>query len=395
MTGSVRKRGDKWYYSFEAARVDGKRKRIERVGGKTKKEAEAALRKALEEYENTGRHFTPSNLSLSDYLDYWFTEYVEINCRYNTIYSYKMTLNKHVKPKLGQYKLSTITTTTIQEFINYKYEEGLSRVNLSNILKVLGSALRYAIHPCDFLRSDPTQHVKIPKFAKDTQYDKRILSSSDIERIFERFPQTSYYHIPIMIGYHTGMRIGEVMGLTWDDVDLENNTISVNKTLISKPPNWVLSPPKTTSSNRIIAIGDTLTSLLKKHRISQKQNKLCYGSYYDNQYRNNDGSIITTSRLLDKPVLDFVCTKPSGGFLKTKSFKYVSHVINHGLGIKFNFHSLRHTHATLLVENGANIKDVQRRLGHANIRVTLDTYTHVTPKMSRQTVEIFESLSTR
>jgi hypothetical protein len=89
MEGHVRKRGAKWYYSFEAANIDGKRKRIERVGGDTKKEAEAALRNALQQYNNAGLHFEPAEVSLSDYFDYWMDNYVKVECRENTqrIYS--------------------------------------------------------------------------------------------------------------------------------------------------------------------------------------------------------------------------------------------------------------------------------------------------------------------
>ena len=89
--------------------------------------------------------------------------------------------------------------------------------------------------------------------------------------------------------------------------------------------------------------------------------------------------------------VDLICTKESGEFITPDSFKYPSKVINHDLGILFNFHSLRHTHATILIENGANIKDVQARLGHSRISTTLDTYTHQTDKMKQDSVNIFES----
>ena len=105
MAGHIRKRGNKWYYSFEASSVDGKRKRIERVGGRTKKEAEAALRKALQEYENAGLHFEPSEISVADYMDYWFKNYVMVNCKYNTQSAYEIIIRNHIKPAFGIYKL--------------------------------------------------------------------------------------------------------------------------------------------------------------------------------------------------------------------------------------------------------------------------------------------------
>ena len=89
----------------------------------------------------------------------------------------------------------------------------------------------------------------------------------------------------------------------------------------------------------------------------------------------------------------FVCTKENGDQITTDSIKYLSRVVNYELGIKFNFHSFRHTHATMLLENGANMKDVQQRLGHSKLATTMDTYAHVTEKMKLDTVNIFENIS--
>lgn len=94
-------------------------------------------------------------------------------------------------------------------------------------------------------------------------------------------------------------------------------------------------------------------------------------------------------KTVDTP-LQFICTHENGTVLNPDLCRYASRIVNYKLGIQFNFHSLRHTHATILIENGANIKDVQERLGHANIAVTMDTYVHGTDTMKTQTVEIFE-----
>lgn len=89
----------------------------------------------------------------------------------------------------------------------------------------------------------------------------------------------------------------------------------------------------------------------------------------------------------------FVCTKENGDQITTDSIKYLSRVVNYELAIKFNFHSFRHTHATMLIEAGANMKDVQQRLGHSKLATTMDTYAHVTTKMSKNTVDIFEKIN--
>jgi hypothetical protein len=172
MEGSLRRRGSKWYYSFEAGSVDGKRKRIERVGGRTKKEAAAALREALQEYENAGFFFEPSEISVADYMDYWTKNYVEINCKYHTIEAYQNIIDNHIKPGLGSFKLKSLTPVILQEFINQKYLSGYSKNHLTNMITVLSGSFKYAVHPCKFIKENPMQYVKHPKYEhskKDTE----------------------------------------------------------------------------------------------------------------------------------------------------------------------------------------------------------------------------------
>lgn len=403
MEGHVRKRGDKWYYSFEASNVDGKRKRIERVGGRTKKEAYASLRKALEEYNNAGLHFEPSTISVSDYLDYWFKNYVQVNCKYNTQSGYEMIIRKHLKPALGIYKLKSLTPAILQEFVNNKYLTGISKNHLTNVITVLSGSLKYAVHPCKFIKDNSMQYVKYPKYEHSkTEINHKVISKKEFETIIERFPPGSTYYIPIMIGYYTGCRIGEVMGLTWEDVDFENETISINKIIYKRKPKWYFGSTKTESSVRTIKIGKTLIAALRKHKKWQMENRMKYGQHFIQQYEVEEVDERTREKLrrihslsltIDAGVMksiNMVCTKENGDMVTPETFKYASRVIHYSLGILFNFHSLRHTHATTLIENGANIKDVQLRLGHNNIETTLDTYTHATEKMAAQSVDIFE-----
>jgi len=401
MEGHVRKRGDKWYYSFEASNVDGKRKRIERVGGRTKKEAEAALRVALQEYTNAGLHFEPTEISVSDYMDYWYKNYVMLNCKYNTQTGYEMIIRNHIKPVLGFYKMKSLTPAVLQEFVNGKYLSGFSKNHLTNMMTVLSGAIKYAVHPCKFIKDNPMQYVKYPKYEHSKiDTDHKIISSDDLNKILERFPPGTTFHIPIMIGYYTGSRIGEVTGLTWNDIDLEKATIDINKILYKRKPNWYFGSTKTKSSVRTIKIGKTLVDALKQHKKWQMENRLKYGQHFTQQYEVQEMNgneklrrIHSLQASIDPGVaklIQMVCTKENGDIMTPDTFKYASKVIHFGLGLQFNFHSLRHTHATTLIENGANIKDVQSRLGHANIETTLGTYTHATEKMAEQSVDIFE-----
>lgn len=146
----------------------------------------------------------------------------------------------------------------------------------------------------------------------------------------------------------------------------------LNLLIIKKEREWVFGTPKTKSSNRTILIGNTLVNILKRHKKHQIENKLKYGKHY------TDSS--------------FVCTKENGQPIYTDSLKYLSRVVNYELKILFNFHSLRHTHATMLLESGANIKDIQQRLGHSKLATTMDTYSHVTNKLKQDSVDKFEAL---
>lgn len=371
----VYKRADKWYYYFNTSKVDGKYKKICRVGGKTKVEAEKALRKAITEYENTGNTNNDTNMSVSDYFEYWYQNYVMINCKFNTQHAYRVIIDKHIKPVLGDYKLKSISPETLQDFLNKKYLNGFSKASISNFYGVLSGALKAAVYPYKYIKENPMQYIKLPKIDKlnDAEEDLKIISMDDFNKIVERFPFGTSFYIPLQIAFHTGLRAAEVCGLTWDCIDMDNKTLKVDKILIGKGKGvFEFGTPKTLSSNRTISIGDTLISFLKKNKLYQGENKLRYGEYYKNS--------------------NFVCTKENGENITTDSLKYLSRVVNYELNINYHFHSLRHTHATMLLEAGANFKDIQKRLGHAKLATTMDTYSHVTQKMKDETVDIFESL---
>lgn len=375
MKGGVRKRSNKWYYYFDLGIVEGKRKKVERVGGNTKKEAEKSLREALNEYENSGIVFEESNISLSDYLDFWYKEYVLLNCKYNTQESYRINIEKHIKPKLGAYKVKALTPAILQNFINKKYKEDYSQSTLQVLKAILHRSLKSAVYPYKHIRENPMQYVSIPKTKSKTETKKvKTITLEEFNQILNIFPQDSFQRIVLLIGFYTGMRRGEIIALTWDDIDLDNKTITVKHTLIKKKNGmFELSQPKTESSCRTIFTGDTLVRALKEHKLYQKKMKLKYGEFYFDS--------------------DWVCTKENGQQVTIHTMDTIVRQIREALNNDFHFHCLRHTHATLLLENGANIKDIQNRLGHSQLSTTMDTYSHVTDKMKNETVDIFERIT--
>lgn len=415
----VQKRGKVYQYQFAIASIDGKRKYKNKSGFRTKSEAIEAGVKAYNEYINVGHCIEPSKMSYSDYLDYWMKEHCEINLKYHTIQAYQNIIKNHIKPKLGFYMLSQLTTSVIQEFINNIYlEKGFSKNFLKNILKVLKGSLGYATDVVGFIKVNPSLKVRLPKYDIPDSDPVYILSNEEVEKILERFSNNPCVYYAFLTAYYTGLRVSEVFGLTWDDIDFVKRTITVNKNILKKNQAggtkkrlisgnsttvWYFGTCKTKGSYRTIEIGDTLLKALKKYKEEQIQNRKDYGDTYmkhykkivNNPYNNKpEIKIISAYAELEVPLeeVKLVFLKKNGVFEGTDSCKYPFKVIHYELGIPCRFHDFRDTHATRLIEAGADIKAVSKRLGHSNIRTTYEIYVKVTTKMESDTVEKFESI---
>lgn len=420
MKGGVRKRGSTWSYYFDLGQIDGKRKRKEKGGFRTKKEAEAALAKALNEYNNAGAVFEPTEITVADYLNQWFDLYCKTNLKYNTQVGYLRIIQGHLIPKFGMYRLKAINPAILQGYAVELKMNGNSKSHLVGILSVFSAALNYAVEPMHYIASNPMQYVKFPKVEKPPR-ERIILTLDEWNKIIDRFPPDSRYHIPLMIGFYTGLRISETFALTWDDIDFENCTISVNKQIVKRNfgsdvrkvvekkgkkeqrSSWYFTTPKTAASNRTVKFGKTLYNALKAEKIRQAENELKYGEYYTIHVIKSEldekgaemKRIVPLQKCINSPLqrVRMVCITDNGQYTSTDSFKFCSRVIHKELLLAFDYHSLRHTHATLLIESGADVKDVQVRLGHTNIETTLQTYVHDTEIMTERSVELFEQIT--
>lgn len=405
MTGGTRKRGKTWYYYFDLGKVNGKRQKKEKGGFKTQKEAEAALIKAMAEYNSSGSVFEPSEITVADHLDQWLDLYCKINLKYGTLANYSMIIKQHLKPKFGSYKLKALTASMLQEYANSLKLKGYSRSYIYSVLSVLENSLNYAINPLHYLSVNPMIYVKYPKVEKKPR-QRFILSLADWQRILEMFPAGSCYYIPLMIGFYTGLRISEAFALTWNDIDFEKREITVNKQVIRRKKgnsvfsSWCISTPKSKSSERIIKFGETLYQALKAERTAQLKNELKHSDQYiihvlkseldekGNMFQRIES--IQKSTKADLPRIKLICIDNKGKYIPQERMRNLSVLIREKLSININYHSLRHTHATLLIEAGADVKDVQARLGHNNIQTTLQTYVHDTEAMAAKSVELFE-----
>lgn len=419
MTGGTRKKGSTWYYYFDLGKVNGKRKKKEKGGFKTKKEAQLALTAAIHEFHCSGQVFEPANITVSDYLDEWYELFCKLNLKYSTQISYLRIIEGHLKPKFGLYKLKALKSSTLQEYANSLKLHGYSRSHICSILTIFQSALNYAVEPLHYINQNPMKLVKFPKVEKKAR-ERIILTLEDWQKILDRFENSRYY-IPLMIGFYTGLRISETFALTWNDIDFEKKTLTVNKQMVKrnfgadarkavehqtekKPQSsWYFTSPKTTSSNRTIAFGNTLYLALKKEWEKQQRKEEENGDDYtiyvlkkETDEKGNDmfhTIPIKKRNQGEQRRIPFVCIAENGQYTSTDSFKFCSRIIHKELNLAFDYHSLRHTHATLLIESGADIKNVQARLGHSNIQTTLQTYVHNTEKMEQRSVALFEKIT--
>mgnify|MGYP001850695115 CR=1 FL=1 len=221
-----------------------------------------------------------------------------------------------------------------------------------------------------------------------------------------------------MLGWYCGLRISEAFAITWDDIDFENKTLNIDKQIVKRNfgleekvrlkytknnamSGWYFTPPKYDSC-RVIKIGDQLLSILANEKERQAKNEEKYGEYYTTyvaiEEKDEKGNQITRIVPIQKCIstnhaqLKFVCLDENGIHSTTDTFKYAARVIQKIIQTPFDFHSLRHSHATLLIENGVSPKAVQQRLGHRSIVTTLQTYVKATEHMQQEAADAFEEI---
>lgn len=402
---NVRKRGNKWQYQFEAAKIKGKRNQITKSGFTTKKEALDAGVKALAEYNNSGLHFVPSEMSLADYLDYWMQQYCKINLLENTCINYEKKIRLYIKPYLGMYKLSSLTPAILQDFLNMKFNEGYSRNTLSVIKGILVSSLDYATTTLQFLKYNPMNSTKLPlpravPNIPTRKKERIVLSDNFIKVLFDRFAKPHTAYIELLLGYTCGLRLGEAFAIDVEkDIDYENGFLYINNQVQYLSDHWTLVSPKY-DSHRKIKLDDFTLNELKECKEHHFKSIEFYDKYYKQLKVNSKNQLNYTD---GKPI-HLLSTRENGEYIQPRIMQHVGRVVHYEMYKsntdikkedfeKYDFHSLRHKHATMLLEKGGNLKDIQVRLGHKNIETTLQIYAHTTEKIQSDTASLVDTLN--
>ncbi|NFN94506.1 site-specific integrase [Clostridium botulinum] len=378
MKGTIRKKGNNYYIRYYET-INGVKKQVERKGGNTYAEAEKKLNEVIYE-QNNG--YVNSNMSLKKYLNMWLEDYVKKNYTQRTYEIYTDTVKNYIIPTIGNIKLNNLKVIHIEKFINYlRNTKSINGTTVNLHFRNLNTALNKAIK-LQLLNNNPCKYVEIPKKNK---FKGNYLTIDEFKKIYNSLSSNTYLQFSLKvllnIAVETGCRRGEMCGLDWNkDLDLDNNIISFNRALIKTNSGWIIGKLKTESSYRSIPISNFLSNQLKQLKKEQIKNKLLFGEEYNKNIFNDIE-------------YDLVCIQRNGKYMRPIDITDRFHTLlkRNEINKKIRWHDLRHTSATLLLENGVDMKTVQNRLGHASMNTTSNIYSHVTEKMNRDATSILSS----
>ena len=380
----IRKRGKTFSYIFEAGKVDGKRKVVEKGGYPTKDAAYKAGVEAYNDYLHGNIGITSESIALKDFMTNWLENVVAHDVKPTSFQCYQTLFKKHIVPHLGTVKVQDLTPAILDNWLRKLFNSGYSHNSLAGVYSLLRHALDYAVYPAQLINFNPATYIKIPKKAPRNIVKRTIITPEQFTALIAKYPFGTQFYIPLLLLYHTGMRLGEALGLLWQDVDFEAKKITLRQQIpcaIGKQ-GYFFTTLKTKSSERYIIISDFLVSELKRWKEQQ------LGGGYVYIYRGLKGEVIQQSKSLtlqDVEKVSPVCTRDGGRIVLRTSIISILKDEN------MNAHSFRHTHATRLIENGASAKGVATRLGHTNTQITQNLYTHNTLKLQQETSAIFDN----
>ncbi len=368
MRGSIQKRvgprGTAWYAVVDLPPdpVTGKR-RQKRVSAPTKRECESLATQVIAAAERDSVTAAGKE-TVRAYLTRWLAA-VEPTLKPATFRRYGDMVRLHIVPVVGDVRLAKLSPLDIQRLYAERLAAGLSPTTVSNLHAMLHRALEQAVR-WGLLARNMTEMVDPPRRAtpETTTWDARQVAA--VLALADRDDDGcgALWRLALL----TGMRRGEILGLMWQDIDLDRGLLSVRRTLSrGKGGTWEFGTPKTIAGRRSIALPPSVVESLKRHRIRQLERRLVLGSAWEDR--------------------DFVFTNETGGPLHVNALDGRFRRLVASAGVpRIRFHDLRHTSATLMLANGEHPKIVQERLGHADIAMTM-RYSHVTMGMQRDAAD--------
>lgn len=363
--GTINKRSDGRWQAIVSTE-EGKRKYFY---GKTRQEAAKRLSEALHDLDS-GLPMLDERQTVQQYLEAWL-ESVKPQIRGSSWRRYGDYVRVHLVPGLGRIALAKLTPQHIQLFYSRKLSEGLSTSTVHHIHEVLHRALKDALL-MGLVQRNVSEMVRAPR---RSSREMMTLTDTQAKQLLE-VVRGERFEILYFLALTTGMRLGELLGLRWQDLDLERGTLQVRMNVQQSEGGFILAETKTAYSRRSIGLTRTATLALYRHRACQNEEGLALGESW-----NNSLGLVFPNRLGGIMIPDN---------LTKRYFKEVLRKL--GLSEEVRFHDLRHTAATLLLSRGVHPKVVSEMLGHADISITLRVYAHVTPHMQEAAIYVMENL---
>lgn len=362
-----------WEARYTVGRDPGTGRQIQKsIYGRTQKEVREKLQAAAVAI-NEHDYFEPTKITLGEWLDTWVGTYLN-SVKPRTVDSYKSSIDTHIKKKLGAVQLAKLSAIDVQRFYNglknEKTGEPLSAKTKKNIHGTLHKALEQA-KKLGYIRVNPADKPDLPKVSRP---EIQPLDDEQMRDLLTAAAGTTYERV-FKVTLFTGMREGEVLGLTWDAVDFTKGTITIKQQLqlVRKSGGkYVLAPTKN-GKQRIIVPAQYVMDELKKERRRQAENKIKAGTAWDNSF-----NLVFTNEL-------------GGNYCPQTVYLNFKRVAASAGVPAARFHDLRHSYAVAALRSGDDIKTVQGNLGHHTAAFTLDVYGHVTEQMKRDSAARMDS----
>lgn len=368
MRGSIRQQSKQsWQITIDIGRgADSKRIRhFETVRGR-KTDAQKRLNELLVNLEK-GIYTPPIRLTVSQLLYHWLEGYVKTNCSPRTSEGYKSIIDKHISPYLGHFQLKHLQPQAIQAYYG-EMASSLSPRTVNHHHRVLYQALKFALRQ-GYIGRNPCELVDAPSPKKKLM---RTLTPLEVEILLD-FSQDSAYYPVIYTALSTGLRQAELLGLRWRDIDLDMLSISVSQVLYKRGGVSQFKEPKTTHSQRRIAMTPKLALYLRDYKAEQVELR-----------EQAEGELG-----LDDLVFSSIEGKPIDPSVLSHAFQKIAS--RAGLeGVRF--HDLRHTFASLMLLRGAKPKVISEALGHASVAFTMDIYSHIIEGMQSDAMELLNEV---
>lgn len=361
--GSIRKRKDgRWEGRYTVGRDPATGKQIfKNVLGRSQAEVKEKLAKAISETKGLDV-VKAGNYTLGQWMDVWYENYAKLKVRVSSHQTYRGYIDNHIKPRIGDIPLTKLTTLDLQKFYHYlltdgrvsrieaeRQPKGLSAKTVRNINQAISSACKLAVSE-KLIASNPAEGCALPR---QEHREMKTLPLDKLSAFFTEAKASGVYEL-YYTELATGLRRGELLGLKWGDIDLENGAVHVRRQVARLEGEVREAPLKTKNAYRTISIDADVVELL-----GQK-------------------------KLADGARSEYVFPSPSGGPISPDSVLNMLHrVLDRAELPEIRFHDLRHTFSTLALQNGVDIKTLSGMLGHFSAGFTLDTYAHVTTTMQK------------